>query len=1658
MAGNRSSSSAHVIITMDGSQAKRVMDMLKAQAESLKASMEAMENAGEVDTDQYKEAASNLKSVETAIRQNVNAYINLDNIVKNLSGTSLRTLSKALREARRQMYALDPDKLAREGKNYRQELARLEAQYQAIDNRIGEVTGQWKRQDGAIMSVIKRLTAYVSVYGTFNLVKNQLAGVFSDNLEFSDQLADIRKTTGLSEEAVAGLSDEIMKMDTRSAVSELHNLAYEAGRLGIGSQGAEAVLGFVRAADQLNVALKEDLGDDALVQLSKIADVMGLTRTMGVERSLLSIGSAINELSQNSTAAGAFISDYVSRLSGIAVQAHLTIDQLLGLAAASDATGQEVEVSATAMNKFVVQLQTHYKTVAAAAGVSEEKLHGLLEAGETAQAVVMVLEALSDKGGLSMLAPLMKDLGSDGARLTASLSTMASNIGLVKENLDLARDAFRENTSVTNEFNIRNETAAAIMERMRNSWEKLFVNSARSGVVKEMAQDLYDLSNSLRENSFFLGTLNLVLGGLVELIKLLVSMLPSLTLLFSVRAAVMFVGYVRTSFIPALTAVANAFTVTSVQAGGAAVATGRMAVAWRALGTVLKSNVVFLVVSMLVMMGNKLLSVSRQVSDAEKSLRSFNDGVRDFEKSSHAAGIEANILFSRLQNAGKGTRERRDLIRQINEQYGSYLPHMLSEKSSLEEIAGAQEAVNAKLRQALALKAKNAAMDEAGKTFTPKMAEATSRIQEIYTKAGLEGAGEDDIRYLVSQTQKYYDAGMAFADIKKKVWQELYYTDVQSGYRGRSASLVAHGGLLSNEWSNLQKSVDKYVANFWNQNVAVARASKKYDPLIGDYKPETSGGAPYRIEESETDTEKRKKERAELKYARDEYQAVMAAIEVYYKQQEQVVNDAYLKRKITVAQHEKELADIEARFLDSRIAARAALHDDKGAEEGWYGELSKMADENLSHTEQTNLALQNLWSKDLKEIGDKLRRFGEGEDDGIWKKLETDRAKLQENEIKIMKDVEDVLRKYDFTGKVTDRFIAAMQKLDILFLPVRKDMEGKMEDIREIAEKGMEDLYAIYPDLFGLDIDTEAGLSSFRELLAGARNLGRETLELSDRDLRLLYYKTLEYGDAMTEAEKKARERQLRIAGEQYRRTPQYSANKNREKTEEETLDVYKAASQLGLADDVAVKDQEVRLYEARLKAATDYYGYLKSTGRDTQEAELKVQEATAELASAMVEKVKEKLDALRSYGKNMEDFGTEFGEAVFGGIEDRQEAVENFLRSVGKTTQELITNWVRQKVEHAILRRAMVKVEEESQQQMTGEAEDGAKAGVKAVEEGGKDVLKGMVRAAAKRLGIKRSEKKKEADVERQGQEAQGAIVETGQSVIAQAVTDFGQQAVVSKKQQAAENVSTEAAETSANATMGIASGAAKTIGELGWWGIPLVAVITAVINGLLSMAMSKVGSLFGGAGAETAVPQRLVTGMLTYDGGNVQSVLGSDGNVYSARVGGVDGSGIVSVPTLTNVGGQAALVGERGPEIVVGRATTKALMENRPDLLAGLASFDRMYSGRGFRTYAAGNVARFGGEMPSVGDGATHRQDADRIMEAVTSALTPVLDSLGEALAVNARTNDALRERLDRPIQSVINKYGRGGLVDEVATGLEKERRTGRNETVRRLFGPSR
>lgn len=1595
-------------------------------------------------------------SLNAALDETERQTVDVLEVFNNLKSAPIEKLKLAAKQLEDEM-----SKLERSSEEYVSKYA----QFSKIKRELEDVNKGWKEQSNTIQDVFKRLTAYVGIYGMYNVVKNKLTEIVQENLKFSDSLADIRKTTGLSATEVDRLSDSINKISTRTGREELHQLAYEAGRLGLGKYGAEGILGFTKAADQLSVALKEDLGDDAIVQLVKMADVMGVIPKLGVEKSLLAIGSSINALSQSTTAKGDYITDYSRRLSGIARQAHLTTAELFGFAAASDATGQEVEVAATAMSKFVTRLQTHYKTVAAAAGISADGLHKLLEQGKTAEAVVMVLEALKGKGGLSVLAPLMKDLGSDGERLSASLSNLATNVDKVKESIETSKQAFGEATSVTSEYNIKNETAAAIMDKMKNSWDKLFTNQANVGIIKDLVQDVADLSTKLQTNKLLIAEVKIVIFLLINAIKALVALLPYITVFLSVKGWIALSMAIKGSVIPAIGSLIGSlgkmFTAMVTTTAGV----NGMARAWKILNAVLKSNVFIAVASIIATVVFSLTSMKKKLDDVSVSANNLDKSMKDYTKTSNSAAIEANLLFSRLKNTTKGTKEHNDAIKAINDQYSKYLPKLIDEKTTLEEIETAQKSVNDELRKSMALKARNAAMDEVGIQYTNKMADNLSNIQEAYNRANVRKMGELDINYITEAAAKYRDAGKSFSNVVDSVWKDLYYKG------GKSFDLVKRGGVLSNEWSYLKDNLTNYIANYWNQQIALKDVDKKYKNLIGDYqeKPEETD-APYTIIEGEKDAEQKKREQQALKAARGKYQATMSAIEVFYKQQEQVVTQSYIDRKITVERMEQELDMIELKHLQTRIEARKKLHGDDNL---WNDELNSLPTFDMAKNDNSQQAIANLMDKDLKVIGDTLREFGEKEDDGIWSKLEEDKLKMLKVAIDHRKEVEKVLLEYDFTGKVTRQYQSQLEKLKVFFANYADATRLGYTDVEQVADAGMKKLLKLSPELYNIDINSSAGLQQFKNMISDAEEFGVQMLNMADDDYKTLYYKTIEYSDAITEAEKKARDRQLKIAEERYKRTDKYKSGKKTEADDKSTVDIYGSAKDLGLATESMMQDQEVLKYQHRLEAATDYYNYLRENGYSTEEQMIKVQTAAAELSSKLVEQVKNRLDNLKNYTDAVVEFGSEFGASALvkgeEGLEGRQKALENMVRSFGEATNKIIMDWVKQKIEHAILRRSMMDTEEDYKDEMSDVESDSGKATEK--------VEKKLARAAEKRarkfisekISIKKEGAKEEEGIEEQSQSVQETIATEGAGAVAKALTGIGQQTVAAKKVQAAENVGTSVAETGAEVPLGIAGGAAKTIGQLGWWGIPLVAVISSLLGGLLSMAMGKVSSLFGGseAGTEAATSQaKLVTGMLTYDSGNVQRfsgaidgksfpVVGNDGKVYQATDEKDLQTGLVTNPITAMVNGQPSLIAEKGPEMIIGRETTAAMMMSRPDLMAEIVKFDQNRSGMTYRAYDSGNVSQFASPQYGVGGNQVGVELNEVVSSIISKELSPVLSSIAQSIAGNASVNAALVDQLGRGIRASINKNGKGGLIDEVADGFSFAMKNGTNDKLKRLLG---
>ena len=89
-------------------------------------------------------------------------------------------------------------------------------------------------------------------------------------------------------------------------------------------------------ADNIRVALGDDLGDGAVDTIGKLAIAFGEDKTKGLRGAMLATGSALNELVQSSPAQAQPIIEFTSKLSGVGQQAHLSQAQIMGFAAALD--------------------------------------------------------------------------------------------------------------------------------------------------------------------------------------------------------------------------------------------------------------------------------------------------------------------------------------------------------------------------------------------------------------------------------------------------------------------------------------------------------------------------------------------------------------------------------------------------------------------------------------------------------------------------------------------------------------------------------------------------------------------------------------------------------------------------------------------------------------------------------------------------------------------------------------------------------------------------------------------------------------------------------------------------------------------------------------------------------------------------------------------------------------------------------------------------------------------------------------------------------------------------------------------------------------------------------------------------------------------------
>lgn len=385
----------------------------------------------------------------------------VEKVLKNLDKATPKELKKTIKEINKELESGSVERGSEQWKTLTRALTEAKTELKKIKEETNAVKigiDEWGNNWVGFSTII----TYVN--DAFSNALNAMQGYVEEFAEMDEHLANVTKYTGMSREEVEELNEAFKRMDTRTSRAALNDLAADAGRLGI--QSKQQVLDFVDAANVLNVALGEDLGEGAVKNIGKLAQLFGDSERMGLKQAMLATGSTINELAQSSSANEGYIMDFTARLSGMAQQAGMTQAQVMGLASVMDQSMVNAEEGSTALNRLIQELYTKPSEMAKAVGLDVKKFTTLVK--QDANAALLEFASAAQKlGGMDALAPRMAELQLTGVGVTKVITSLANNLELVRNTQLQATEAFSQADSVQKEYDKANNTTQAQLEKSK---------------------------------------------------------------------------------------------------------------------------------------------------------------------------------------------------------------------------------------------------------------------------------------------------------------------------------------------------------------------------------------------------------------------------------------------------------------------------------------------------------------------------------------------------------------------------------------------------------------------------------------------------------------------------------------------------------------------------------------------------------------------------------------------------------------------------------------------------------------------------------------------------------------------------------------------------------------------------------------------------------------------------------------------------------------------------------------------------------------------------------------------------------------------------------------------------------------------------------------
>lgn len=809
-----------------------------------------------------KELESKYKTLNT-YKQKV---AETERVLKNLSGATYDELLSVSQKVRKELRAaipgteqynaaLEQNRRVTEAVARAQKNMRVEVGCQATP--VGKAVEMFNKYAAVVTTVIAAVTG-------LTLKLNQLR---EKRNEREDSKADVEALTGLSPESIDWLEQQAVRLSTSMTDSGIRI-----------RQSATEILDAYKLVGSAKPELLSD--KEALAAVTEQTLILASASGMDLKNAVDAVTLSLNQYGDGADQAARYanvmaagskygaaavesVTTAVTKSGVAASSAGIPIEQLVGTIETLAEKGIKDEIAGTGLKKFFLTLQT-------GADDTNPKIVGL----ETA------LDNLQKKQ-LSA-AKIKKMFGEEGYNVASVLINETEKVKYYTEAVTGTSVAMEQAAT-------KSDTAAAKLAQAKNK-------------MSEMGMELMEKLNP-SIISVVNGTVNWtrkiidLIGFITKHSGVIITLTTAITTYYlAVKAATFYETNLKNAKLLSIAADKIAETLSKIRlASTLALSTAKFALAgntkmaaaaMQRLNATMKGNVIGVIISLLATAAVAIYQFTKRSNEASDAQKQFQGELLKEQRS-------LNNLFEALKRSGEGTENRRRLIKAVNETYGQYLPHLLTEKSSLDEINEAYKRINGSLQTQIALKVQNEATDKIVTSAVMDQAEALegirNRVVSSLGKGQLANIVIDELKQTTSEFQK---AGMKW----EHTWGQAYRNISRKYFKGQP---------LSDE---MGEYIEDYIKSVYDMEKKIAQTEAKFKPFINRINnsllPETvvTVDKPERNNNTADDNDDEKEAQKKLKKKLDQEKML-------YTQKQAFLKEMYLEGGDETLQTEKQLQE-----------------------------------------------------------------------------------------------------------------------------------------------------------------------------------------------------------------------------------------------------------------------------------------------------------------------------------------------------------------------------------------------------------------------------------------------------------------------------------------------------------------------------------------------------------------------------------------------------------------------------------------------------------------------------------------------------------------------------------------------------------------------------